>query len=179
MAQLGGTAAQCEVGLDEGLLSLSLSGLLYMANLYSHWRITARPRVSTQGADFGGSELECLDSVGACSHGASFCKVLRAESIQKVRENDSTAHVEARAPSTARPTGASRRGQAATPRRGSTRARRRTSTAAARWRTWWSRPRPRSRWRTTAPSAATTPGQRRPHFLCPMASLCFFRGRAV
>ena len=95
MAQLGGTAAQCEVGLDEGLLSLSLSGLLYMANLYSHWRITARPRVSTQGADFGGSELECLDSVGASSHGASFCKVLRAPvvySTQQVHENGYTAH---------------------------------------------------------------------------------------
>jgi hypothetical protein len=41
-------------GLDEGLLSLPLSNLLYMENPYSfkkyQWRITARPRISTQAA---------------------------------------------------------------------------------------------------------------------------------
>ena len=41
-------------GLDEGLLSLSLSNLLYMDNPYSYkkcqWRITARPRISAQAS---------------------------------------------------------------------------------------------------------------------------------
>jgi hypothetical protein len=44
-------------GLDEGLLSLSLSNLLYMDNPYSNkkkcqWRITAHPRISAQAGDW-------------------------------------------------------------------------------------------------------------------------------
>jgi hypothetical protein len=49
--------AQQAASLDEGLLSLSLSNLLYMENPYSykrfHWRITARPRISTQAGQRG------------------------------------------------------------------------------------------------------------------------------
>jgi hypothetical protein len=48
-------AAACEAGLDEGLLPLSPSNLLYMANPHSYkkcqWRITARPRISTQAGN--------------------------------------------------------------------------------------------------------------------------------
>jgi hypothetical protein len=48
-------------GLDEGLLPLTLSNLLYMENPYSYkkcqWRITVRPRISTQATNASGGRF--------------------------------------------------------------------------------------------------------------------------
>jgi hypothetical protein len=54
--------AHVAAGLDEGLMSLTLSNLLYMENPYGckkcQWRITARPRISAQACGIAPEEAE-------------------------------------------------------------------------------------------------------------------------